>query len=136
MELCNAESMYGVQQRGVAVESAISLVQQFAQLRGYLSHLLPAVFRTPLVEYLSKTQEYIVDLRTPVFMCVTARVIDLEHVLNAMAKVRWDINHVNVDHSGYVDTLNRVSVLGFSGIDFGNYFEFSFAGCSDVCNAN
>lgn len=125
MELCNADSMYGVQQRGVAVESAISLVQQFAQLRGYLVHLLLIVFRQPLVEYLSRTQGYIMDLRTPVFMCVTARVIDLQNVLTAMAKVRWDINHVNVDHSGYVDTLNRVRIecVDLRNINF-NYFGF------------
>ncbi|KAJ6638777.1 Syndetin [Pseudolycoriella hygida] len=107
MELCNTESSYGLLQRIVGVESCISLVQQFHQLRGYMEHLLPPNDRVALRDFLDTTIEYINDLRKPIFMCVTARVIDLQNVLNAMAKVKWDINHVNVEHSAYVDNLNR-----------------------------
>lgn len=105
--------MYGLTQRIVGVESCISLVQQFQQLRGYLEHLLPAANRQPLHSYLTNTSEYIYGIRKPVFMCVTARSIDLQNILNAMAKVKWDINHVNVEHSSYVDSINRVRIFFF-----------------------
>ena len=109
MELCNPETMYGLMQRIVGVESSISLIQQFNQLRGYLEHLLPNANREPLYHYLKETNQYICDIRKPVFMCVTARTLDLQNVLTSMNKVKWDINHVNVEHSAYVDTINRVS---------------------------
>lgn len=109
MELCNTESSYGFVQRIVGVESSISLVQQFNQLRSYMEHLLPSNDRVALRDFLDITTEYITDLRKPIFMCVTARAIDLQNVLTSMAKVKWDVNHVNVEHSSYVDNLNRVS---------------------------
>lgn len=109
MELCNPENMYGLQQRIVGVESCISLVQQLQQLKGYLEHLLPIDNRGTLQSYLAETVSYIYDVRKPVFMCVTARMIDLPNVMTAMGKVKWDINDVNVEHSLYVDTVNRVS---------------------------
>lgn len=103
--------MYGLQQRAVAVESACSLVQQFAQLRGYLGHVLPVAYRQPLHDYVLQTSAYIGDLRSPVFMCVTARSVDLPGVLAAIGRLRWDIQHVNVEHSGYVETINRAVQL-------------------------
>lgn len=111
MELCNPETMYGLVHRIVGVESAVTLVQQFSQLRGYLTHLLMPNNRDPLQHFLENTSAYIKDLRKPIFMCVTARVIDLQNILNQMGKVKWDVNHVNVQHSPYVDTVNRVSRL-------------------------
>lgn len=107
MELCNPESMYGLQLRIVGVESCVSLVLQFQQLRNYLEHLLPIGHRKPLHDYLLDTVSYICDIRKPVFMCVTARAIDFQNVLTAMGKVKWDINDVNVEHSVYVDSINR-----------------------------
>lgn len=113
MELCNPETMYGLQQRIVGVESCISLVQQYQQLSGYLEHLLPIAHRKPLHDYLADTMAYIYDIRKPIFMCVTARTIDLQNVLTGMGKVKWDINNVNVEHSTYVATINRVSTCNF-----------------------
>lgn len=108
MELCNPDLMYGLMQRIVGVESAITLVQQYAQLRAYLEHILLAAERKPLTDYLTSTSSYIKALRKPVFMCVTARTIDLQAVLALMGKAKWDVNSVNVQHSSYVDTINRV----------------------------
>lgn len=121
MELCNPDSMYGLMQRIVGVESAITLVQQFAQLRGYLEHILLSAERKPLSDYLDLTPAYIKALRKPVFMCVTARTIDLQSVLTVMGKVKWDVNHVTVQHSSYVDTINRVCTIVFS-----EYFDHGF----------
>lgn len=100
--------MYGFMQRIVGVESAITLVTQFTQLRGYLEHILLLADRKPLNDFLDTTNSYITVLRRPVFMCVTARIIDLHTVLTSMGKVKWDINHVNVQHSAYVDLVNQV----------------------------
>lgn len=108
MELSNPDLIYGLMQRIVGVESAITLVMQFAQLRGYLEHILSNADRKPLNDYLTSTAAYIKALRKPVYMCVTARVIDLQAVLTLMGKVKWDVNHVNVQHSTYIDTINRV----------------------------
>lgn len=103
--------MYGLQQRAVAVQSVCSLLAQFGQLRGYLNHLLPVAYRQPLHDYLLRTDAYVGDLRAPVFMCVTARIVDLPAVLTAIGRLRWDINHVNVEHSAYVETINRAVQL-------------------------
>lgn len=103
--------MYGLQQRAVAVASACSLLAQFGQLRGYLNHLLPLAYRQPLHDYLQRTDAYVGDLHAPIFMCVTARICDLPGVLAAIGRLRWDINHVNVEHSAYVETINRAVQL-------------------------
>lgn len=138
MELCNTESSYGLVQRIVGVESCISLVQQFNQLRSYMEHLLPPNDRLALRDFLDTTTEYINDLRKPVFMCVTARAIDLQNVLTSMAKVKWDVNHVNVEHSSYVDNLNRVSFepyVYWGTLVFKLTGVFTIAGCSVISNA-
>lgn len=108
-ELSSVETMYGLMQRVVGVESAITIVQQFTQLRGYLDHLLLPSDRKPLSDFLNETTAYITDLRKPIYMCVTSRVFDLQNILTLMGKVKWDINHVNVEHSSYVNVLNKVT---------------------------
>lgn len=45
-------------------------------------------------------------------MCVAARVNDLDGILSAMSKIKWDINHVNVEHSTYINNINRVCLDG------------------------
>uniref|UniRef100_A0A182IUR2 Syndetin C-terminal domain-containing protein n=1 Tax=Anopheles atroparvus TaxID=41427 RepID=A0A182IUR2_ANOAO len=123
-DLLDPETLYGMHKRIVATESCVTLVAQFRQMENYLGWLLttPAGDIGPLgdtspedsgwtqallQEYLEQTAEYVTDLRKPIFMCSTARIIDLQSVLYMMAKVKWDINHVNVQHSAYVDTINR-----------------------------
>ncbi|XP_035919276.1 syndetin [Anopheles stephensi] len=119
-DLTDPDTLYGLQKRIVASESCITLVAQFRQMESYLGGLLGGGSATPgggeaedgwtqgaLRDYLVRTTEYVPDVRKPIFMCSTARVIDLQAVLNAMAKVKWDVNHVNVQHSPYIDTINR-----------------------------
>lgn len=100
--------MYGLMQRVVGVESVITLVQQYSQLRGYLDHILLNADRKPMNDFIDSTSAYITALRRPIFICVTARTIDLQLVLTSMGKVKWDINAVNVQHSTYIDMINRV----------------------------
>lgn len=97
--------------RIVGIETAITLVQQFAQIRGYLEHLLSPNDHKPLTSYFAETPAYLVELRKPIYMCVAARIIDLQYILTSMGKVKWDINHVNVEHSAYINYINRVSKI-------------------------
>lgn len=109
-DLANADIMYGLQKRIIASESSISLIDQFRLMEEYLSGLLQAdqTAQQQLKRYLSETAECWPDVRKPIYMCVTARVVDIQNILHAMGKVKWDINHVNVQHSAYIDTMNRV----------------------------
>lgn len=107
-ELANPDTLYGLPQRIVAVEAGNSILQQFQILQHYLNHLLPAGQRHILGEYLEYS-EFMTDLAKPVYTCVTSRVIELSAILGQMSKVKWDVNHVTHQHSGYTDVLNRVS---------------------------
>lgn len=110
--MSNPDTAYGLLSRIVGIESAISLVQQFAQIREYLEHLLlPTGNNKLLITFFNETTSYLMDLRKPIYMCVAARIIDLESILSFMAKVKWDINHVNVEHNTYVNNINRVNKL-------------------------
>lgn len=109
-DLNDPDTSYGLLSRIVGVESAITLVQQFAQIREYLEHLLPSNENQFLAAFFDETTVNLQELRKPIYMCVAARVGDLDGILASMAKVKWDINHVNVEHSTYVNNINRVSV--------------------------
>ncbi|XP_062538874.1 syndetin [Armigeres subalbatus] len=111
-DLANADLMYGLQKRIIATESCLSLINQFRLMEEYLGGLLhqqssDAAAQEQLRRYLAEIAAHTPDVRKPVYMCVTARVVDIQNVLHAMGKVKWDINHVNVQHSSYVDTINR-----------------------------
>lgn len=101
---------YGLLSRTVGIESGISLVRQFCQIQEYLEHLLmPSNNHKFLSAFFDETSSYLLHLRKPIYMCVAARIIDLNSVLSSIAKVKWDINHVNVEHSTYVNNINRVN---------------------------
>ncbi|KAL1403570.1 hypothetical protein pipiens_005635 [Culex pipiens pipiens] len=108
-DLANPELMYGLQRRIVAVESGLGLIAQFRLMQDYLLGLLGAdpAAQDRLRQYVSDATECVPDIRKPVYMCVTARIVDLQNILHAMGKVKWDVNHVNVQHSSYIDTMNR-----------------------------
>lgn len=96
--------------RIVGIESAITLVQQFHSIRDYLEHLLlPNANQSMLSTFFDEVNATLLDLRKPIYMCVAARVTDLDGILTSMSKVKWDINHVNVEHSTYINNINRVS---------------------------
>lgn len=103
----NPESLHGLIARVVGVEGAITIVQQFAQIRGYLEYLTSSNNNNQLESFLENTQLYLQKLRRPIYVCVAARVVDLPNVLTSMSKVKWDINHVNVEQSNYVNYINR-----------------------------
>lgn len=106
-DLNDPEQLYGLTKRIVGVESCICLVQQFEEIRGYLEHLSQNSELKPLEYFFQETTFYVFDLRKPVYMSVTSRVVDIQQILTAMSKVKWDINHVTVQHSSYIDSINR-----------------------------
>lgn len=107
-ELSNPETLYGLSQRIVGIESGICMAKQLQQLHKYLEHLLPASDHQILYDYYQNI-DYIYDVSKPIYMCVTSRACDLHGILSTMGKVKWDVNHVSVQHSPYIDTMNRVS---------------------------
>lgn len=107
-DLNNPDTVFGLLSRIVAVESAITLIQQFAQIREYLVHLLQPNDHKFLSTFFEETTTHLYGLRKPIYMCVAARIIDLDNILSSISKVKWDINHVNVEHSTYVNNINRV----------------------------
>lgn len=111
-DLCDSEMAYGLLCRIVGIESAITLVQQFGQIRDYLEHLLAQNDHKVLATFFVETSAYLLDLRKPIYMCVAMRVIDLPGTLAASSKVKYDMSHVNVEveHSAYINHINRVRI--------------------------
>lgn len=109
-DLNEAESLFACKKRVVAVEGGVCLVEQMLKLQGYIGSLLSAGEKEWLERYCETTLTFVQDLRKPVYLCIAARFIDIPVVLQAMAKVKWDLNHVTVQYSPYVDgVVNRVS---------------------------
>lgn len=67
-----------------------------------------------------------------------ARVIDIQAVLLAMTKVKWDVQSVTVEHSSYIDNIIRVSQFNFVLIHFKpNHIKTNFfSEYSNICNAS
>lgn len=117
-DLKDSEQFFALAKRINAVESCNSVIHQFAFLHGYLDHLIETtrgscenvdVERDSLKAYIESTQKCVKDMRKPIFTCVTARAIDIPATIVAINKVKFDISHVMVQHSNYIDVINRVS---------------------------
>lgn len=80
---------------------------------------MPNGNQSMLPKFFDEVNATILDLRTPIYMCVAARVTDLDGILTSMSKIKWDINHVNVEHSTYINNINRVS-CGCDSVDYNN----------------
>lgn len=108
-DLDDPEQLHGLIKRIIGVESCIYVLKQFEQLRGYLEHLLSLANcqQQLLNDYFLNAERYASDLRKPVYMCSMARVVDLQMLLIAMSKVKWDINQISTIHSSYIDSIHR-----------------------------
>lgn len=51
-----------------------------------------------------------IEIRKPVYACVTKQVIDSKHILSLMSRVNWEVKDVMCQHSQYVDVLFNVSI--------------------------
>lgn len=119
-DLKDSEQFFALAKRINAVESCNSVINQIAFLHGYLDHLIVAtkssceevdIERESLKAYIESTQKCVKDLRKPIFTCVTSRAIDIPTTIAAINKVKFDISHVMIQHSNYIDVINRVSQL-------------------------
>lgn len=111
-DLNSADGLFACRKRVVAVEGGISLLEQLNRLKSYILTLLAnnTGDKDWLEAYSRDTMTFIRDLRKPVYLCVVARFVDIPMILQGMAKVKWDLNHVSVQYSPYVDIVNRVRI--------------------------
>lgn len=120
-DLKDSEQFYGLAKRINAVESVISIMNQFIFLRGYLDHLLLSTNETnpeevsnervSLKMYYEEMRKCVEDLRKPIYMAVTSKAIDIPATVLSISKVKYDVDHVIVEHNSYVSNLNRVSAF-------------------------
>lgn len=139
-DLENSEVLYGLSLRVVAVEGCIDLIEQFKILQGYLEHLLTTTSSTDderqyLSDYCESTKKHVIDLRKPVYMCSIARVVDIQAVLLAMTKVKWDVQSVTVEHSTYIDNIIRVSRFCYFLNKYLYFFTLTNFFCLTQCRA-
>lgn len=117
-DLKDSEQFFGLAKRINAVESVISIMNQFIFLRGYLDHLILSTNdttsdevsneRQSLKMYYDEMRNCVEDLRKPIYIAVTSKAIDIPATVMLIGKVKWDVDHVVVEHNAYVSNLNRV----------------------------
>ncbi|PNF39556.1 Syndetin [Cryptotermes secundus] len=105
VDLTQRETLHGLAERVVAVESLIFLAKQLEFLHDYLEHLQGG--SSFLQQFFSQTVTASAELRRPVYMCVAATAVDSKVILALMAKVNWEVKEVMSQHSKYVDILLR-----------------------------
>ncbi|XP_050526008.1 syndetin [Daktulosphaira vitifoliae] len=104
LSLEDANNMYGVSERIVAVESLVFLAEQFNLLHDYLHSLIvtdSGVYS--LQQFYNQTVSVSMDLRKPIYGRVICKAIDFNQVLNMMVKVNWELKDIMCEHSRYVD---------------------------------
>ncbi|XP_069681255.1 syndetin isoform X2 [Periplaneta americana] len=105
VDLGQQESLHGLAERVVAVESLVFLAKQLEFLQSYLEHLQGG--SSYLQQFFSQTVAATSELRRPVYMCVSACAVDFRVTLVLMSKVNWEVKEVMSQHSQYVDILLR-----------------------------
>eukprot|EP00095_Tigriopus_kingsejongensis_P008145 snap_masked-scaffold196_size269943-processed-gene-1.9 protein:Tk08145 transcript:snap_masked-scaffold196_size269943-processed-gene-1.9-mRNA-1 annotation:"coiled-coil domain-containing protein 132" len=107
VNLSHPESLFGLLEKFVAVESAVYLSKQIFILKGDISNCLPSDKKSIFSNYESQTLNIIQHLRRPVYMSSVQKSINSDLILQLMAKVSWDIKDVKSQHSQYVEFLLR-----------------------------
>lgn len=121
LDLKDPEQFYCLNKRINAVESVISIMNQFIFLRGYLDHLILSTNETnpeevsnerqSLKMYYEEMLKCVEDLRKPIYMAVTSKAIDIPATVLSISKIKYDVDHVIVEHNTYVSNLNRVNAF-------------------------
>lgn len=107
LDLTSEDTLHGLTERIIAVESVIFLAKQFESLQPYLESIVASHQKMILEHFNSNTLAVAVDLRMPVYMCSASKAIDARNSLIAMSQVRWDVKNVAETHSPYVDLIFR-----------------------------
>ncbi|KAI5646619.1 vacuolar-sorting protein 54, of GARP complex domain-containing protein [Phthorimaea operculella] len=107
LDLKSEDTLHGLAERIVAVESVIFLARQYDLLQPYLESIVAQHQKMVLEHFKDNTLAVVTDLRMPVYMCSASKAIDARSALIAMSQVRWDVKNVAVEHSPYVDMMTR-----------------------------
>ncbi|XP_026749335.2 syndetin [Galleria mellonella] len=107
LNLSSEETLHGLSERIVAVESVIFLAKQYELLQPYLESIVAQHQRMILEHFRDNTLAVASDLRMPVYMCSASKAVDARSSLIAMSQVKWDVKNVAIDHSPYVDMITR-----------------------------
>ncbi|XP_053623198.1 syndetin [Plodia interpunctella] len=107
LNLNTEDSLHGLSERIVGVESVIFLAKQFDVLQPYLAMIVAPHQLMILEHFRDNTLAVVTDLRLPVYMCSASKAFDARSVLIAMSQVKWDVKNVAVEHSPYVDMVTR-----------------------------
>ncbi|XP_066997108.2 syndetin [Anabrus simplex] len=110
VDLTQQETLYGLAERVVGVESLVFLAKQFELLHSYMEQLAASTSQgsSPFLQQLyAQMVDVAVELRQPVYACVSSRAVDLSNILNHMKRVDWEVKNVMSQHSQYVDILLR-----------------------------
>lgn len=107
VDLTSPNTLYGLFERVVGVESLLFLSKEFTFLKPYLEQLLQSQGSTlhNLQQFYSQTICVSFEVRKPVYACVSWRAVDEKYALSMMAKVDWEVKEVMSEHSKYVDYL-------------------------------
>ncbi|XP_074039810.1 vacuolar protein sorting 50 isoform X1 [Leptinotarsa decemlineata] len=105
VDLGKPETLHGLAERIVAVESLIFLSKQYEFLQDYLEHLVPQTNKIMLQQFFSQNITCAADMRYPVYMAVVAKAFDLRQILILMSKINWEVRDVRSMHNSYIDVI-------------------------------
>ncbi|XP_046985077.1 syndetin [Schistocerca americana] len=119
IDLSQSQRLYGLPKRIIAVESLVHLAKQLESLKPYVEQLLEQTCKTEpyFQQFYTQTISAAVDLRRPVYMCVSQRIVDFGRMLHLMSKVNWEVKDVMSQHSDYVDALMMELKTFFSQLE-------------------
>lgn len=105
VDLDQPNGLFGLTSRIVATESLMFLTEQFNLLKHKLENAIPVGKKPFLQQFYSQTLSTAVELRRPVYRSVATRLIEVEHFVQMMSGVKWDVKEIMSQHSSYVDAL-------------------------------
>ncbi|XP_014254071.1 syndetin [Cimex lectularius] len=107
VDLKSPDTVYGLGERIIAVESLIFLAQEYNLLKSYLEKLISPQCSSfvYLNQFYSQTVAVASEIRKSVYACSVWRAIDAKCILSKMSKVDWEVKDVMSQHSEYVDVL-------------------------------
>ena len=97
------ETMFGLSERIVAIESVHFLAKELLSLQNHYKHQLQGDHEVST--FYENCVSISTDLRTSVYVSCIKNSLQKETVLKLMSKVSWDLKDVVSQHSHYVDHL-------------------------------
>ena len=109
IELSQPELLHGLEERYVAAESVIYVLDQIKAMKRSICRSVANPDQVN--DYFSNKIEVMTEVRRSIFMAVATKCLNSESILKHMAKVSWDVKEVQSQHNQYVDILLRVSSI-------------------------